>query len=105
MKGILIGLALGSGAGILDIIPMILQKMNKFAVLSAFAQWVVLGLIITHIQFGVNGPLKGAVVATASAIPSIILIWEKEPKSGIPIILFSAVLGALVGFLGDKLLK
>jgi uncharacterized membrane protein YhhN len=105
MKSILIGLLLGVGAGILDVAPMILRKMNKFAVVSAFLQWVVLGFIITHIQFGVSGFLKGSIVAVACAIPIIAIVWEKEPKSSIPILLFSLVLGGLVGFAGDLMLK
>ena len=105
MKTLIVGLLLGVAAGILDTVPMILQKMNKYAIVSAFVQWVILGFIITHIQFGVSGFLKGAIVAVLCALPIIVLVWEKEPTSSIPILIFSAVLGALVGFAGDLLLK
>ena len=50
MDKILIALLIGVVAGLIDVIPMIIQKMEKSANLSAFSHWVVLGLIIGTCQ-------------------------------------------------------
>ncbi len=42
MHGLFIALFIGIVAGLIDVIPMILQKMDKLANLSAFTHWVVL---------------------------------------------------------------
>jgi hypothetical protein len=49
MNNILIALFIGIVAGIIDVIPMLIKKIDKFASLSAFAHWVVLGLIIPFV--------------------------------------------------------
>ena len=46
MKKPLIGITLGAIAGILDVIPMILQKLTWDANISAFVLWVISGYLI-----------------------------------------------------------
>ncbi len=60
MNEILIALLIGIVAGIIDIIPMIIQKMNKYANLSAFFHWVVLSLIIPFVAWDISHWLRGA---------------------------------------------
>jgi hypothetical protein len=102
MNKILIALIIGISAGIIDVVPMLLQKLNKFACISAFVQWVVLGLIIPYVSWDMQPWLKGLAIAELTALPIMVLVFEKEPKSIIPIVLFSAVLGALVGIAGAR---
>jgi len=104
MQTILFSLSLGAIAGIIDIIPMIIQKLDKYAILSAFVQWVILGLFITYIKIpGVDGWLKGLLVAVLMCFPIVILVMKDDPKSVGIIILTSAILGSVVGFFSTKL--
>jgi len=83
---------------------MIIQKLDKYATISAFIQWVVLGFIITHIKIpGVDGWLKGMIVAILMSLPIIVLVLKTDQKS-VPIILvMSAILGAITGFMSTKI--
>lgn len=102
MDKILLSIVLGTLAGVIDIIPMFMQKLDRYSIASAFIQWVVLGFVITHIEFGVGGWLKGLIVAVLLSIPVIVLVAKADPKSAVPIIVMSAILGSAVSFIGDK---
>jgi hypothetical protein len=100
MNEILIALIIGIIAGIIDVIPMILQKMNKYANLSAFFHWVVLGLIIPFVDWDISPWLKGLIIAELSAIPILFMVAADDKKAILPISLMSAVLGVAVGLAG-----
>lgn len=105
MKKPLASLVLGIGAGIIDVIPMFIQKLDAYSICSAFAQWILLGFIINYTAFGIKGWLKGLVIAFSLSIPILILIAKTELVSIIPIAIMSILLGALVGMLSAKLVK
>lgn len=102
MKKLLISLILGTAAGILDVIPMLIQKLDWYANTSAFFQWIILGIVINYIDISLEGWLKGLIIAEALSIPVMILVAKTEPFSVVPIIIMSALLGSLVGSLGKK---
>ncbi len=104
MSNILIALAIGIVAGTVDVIPMLIQKLDKYACISAFVQWIFLGLIIPFVSWDIQPWLKGLIIAELAALPIMIMLFAKQPKSLIPIGIFSAILGALVGFLGSMLI-
>lgn len=105
MNKILIALIIGVIAGTIDVVPMIIQKLDKYACASAFAQWVFLGLIIPFVSWEMQPWLKGLIIAELAAIPVMIIVSAKEPASLIPISIFSAVLGMLVGIAGNKFIS
>ncbi len=105
MKKIVIALIIGIAAGIVDVVPMIAQQLNGYACASAFVHWVVLGLIIPFIGWNLKGWLKGILVSLLALLPVMILVSEKEPFSLIPMTAFSLVLGAAVGWAGEKWVK
>jgi phosphate starvation-inducible membrane PsiE len=105
MKNILIALLIGISAAIIDVVPMMIQRIDKYACISAFIQWMVLGLIIPYINWDMQPWLKGLIIAELTALPIMVLVFAKEPKSVIPIIIFSAILGSAVGFAGAKFIK
>ena len=105
MNNLLISIVLGAAAGIIDIIPMILQKLDGYAIASAFVQWLILGLVINYLNIGSAGWLRGMLIAVILALPIIILVMKTEPKSVFPILIMSAILGSAVGYAGDKLLR
>ncbi len=100
MDNILIALAIGIVAGIIDVIPMIIQKMEKAANLSAFTHWVVLGLIIPFVSWDIAPWLKGLIVAEISAIPVLFMVASEDKKAIIPVTVMSAILGIGVGIAG-----
>lgn len=102
MNKLVLTVIIGIAAGIVDITPMVVQKMDKYSIISAFIHWVITAIVITHIQVGIEGWLKGLIVATIMALPIIILVMKTEPKSVLPILVMSVLLGSLVGYVGDK---
>ncbi len=99
MNTILISVAVGIVAGLIDIAPMIAQKMNKSAVLSAFLQYFFVSIIILHIDLpGVIWWLKGGLVSLALALPIMIIVADRKAA---PIMAGMAIfLGTLIGFAG-----
>ncbi|NNF97854.1 MAG: hypothetical protein HKM93_00605 [Desulfobacteraceae bacterium] len=97
MPKLLISLCIGVIAGVIDVVPMIAQKLDKYSSWSAFVHWIVLAVIISYIQLPMPPWLKGLVVAEISAVPIIILVMKDDMKSIFPILIMSAVLGIAVG--------
>ena len=100
MNDIFIALLIGIIAGTIDIIPMIIQKLDKNASLSAFVHWVVLGLIIPYINWDIQPWFKGIIVALLTAIPIMIIVYQQDKNALIPMTLFSIILGAGIGLAG-----
>ena len=103
MKKIITGIILGMIAGILDVIPMIIQKLTWDANISAFMMWVIVGFFISTISIKINPIIKGIVIAFLVLLPSAILIGWKEAESLIPISIMTFILGGLLGFSYHKL--
>ncbi len=102
MTKLFISLGIGALAGILDIIPMVLQKLDRFSNLSAFVHWLVLGVIISYIQLPLSPWLKGLVIAELSSLPIVILVMKNDIKSVVPILVMSAILGIAVGVASNR---
>lgn len=102
MNPLLIAISIGVIAGTIDVIPMVLQKKDKFSCLSAFIHWVVLGLIIPYVHWDVVPWVKGSLIGALTAGPVMLLVFPLERKALIPILLFSLFLGAAVGVAGAR---
>lgn len=97
MRSLIIGLCVGALAGILDIAPMLLKRLAPRSIASAFVQWLVLGLVIAHVQSPLPRWASGLAVGLLCSIPIAILVSESEPASVPVVLLTSSVLGALCG--------
>lgn len=104
MKKVKIGIILGVIAGIIDVIPMIFQKLTWDANISAFSMWIVIGFLIAIVDLNINSIIKGILIAFLVLLPTAILIGWKEPTSLIPISIMTTILGGLLGFTIDKML-
>jgi len=104
-RKILLGTGLGIVAGIIDITPMFIQKLPMDSIISAFAMWVALGFIINTSALKINGVLKGLLLSFLVIIPTATLIASSEPVSLVPIGIMTVILGALLGFASDKIVK
>ncbi len=104
MSSFFIALLIGIVAGIIDVIPMLIQKMNKYANLSAFFHWVFLGLIIPFVAWPIAAWLKGLLIAELAAIPILFMVAPADKKAILPITIMSAILGIAVSVTGKLLI-
>ncbi|HOY32491.1 MAG TPA: hypothetical protein PKW80_11480 [Bacteroidales bacterium] len=104
-KRILTGLIFGVLAGIIDVVPMIIQKLPWDADLSAFTMWVVCGLLIAVTYIKIHPVLKGMLLGYALLIPCAVLIAFEEPLTLIPVIIITGILGSALGYTIEKVGK
>ena len=102
MKKLWISLSIGFAAGIIDVSPMVAQKLNIYACLSAFVFWLVMGIVISYAVMPLKGWLKGLVIAEISSLPIVIIVFASEPASVLIILTMSAILGSLIGHFTAK---
>jgi hypothetical protein len=97
MRTLIVGLCVGIVAGILDIAPMLARKMPPRPILSAFLQWLALGLVIAHLRSPLPSWANGIAAGFLLSLPVAVLIAETEPGSVPIVVATSIVLGALCG--------
>jgi hypothetical protein len=102
MKKYQIGILFGVLAGLIDITPMLLARMNWDANLSAFCLWVVVGFFVGATELKINPVLKGLLIAFLALLPSAVLIAGIQPASLVPVTIMTLILGSAVGFLVGK---
>lgn len=104
MNIILLSVLISIVVGAIDALPMILKKLPKRAIVSAFLQYLFVSVIIINIDLpNLVWWIEGGLIALMMAIPIIIIIAETDKKS-VPIILANAVvLGTLIALAGHFL--
>ena len=93
-----VGIIFGIIAGIIDVIPMIFQKLTWDANLGAFSLWVIAGFMISTSNLKINSVLKGILISFLLLVPSAILIGWYQPANLIPIFIMTLILGSLLGY-------
>ena len=101
-NNIIIGLILGAIAGIIDVIPMVLQGLTWDANLSAFFLWLVSGFMLATSNLRLHPVLKGIIIPFICLLPSIFIIGWNSPLSLIPIFVMTLILGAFLGFVFSR---
>lgn len=105
MITILLTALIGIIAGVIDILPMIKMKLDKYAIFSAFIFYFIMPFIIFNTElFGMVWWLKGGVITLALAIPVIIIVSREDKKSIPPMVVMSIVLGTLMGIAGHLII-
>ena len=104
MDTLLLSVIIGIVAGIVDIIPMILQKLEKRATISAFLQYFFVSIIIVNIDLPhIAWWLQGGLISFSLALP-VVCIVSTHDKKAVPIILaMAAIMGTLIGIAGHFL--
>ena len=104
MNILLLSAFIGIAAGIIDIIPMIIQKLEKRAVISAFLQYFFVSIIIVNIDLPyITWWLQGGLISFSLALP-IVLIFSEKDRESIPVVLtMSVIMGTLIGIAGHFL--
>ena len=103
MRKLLSAIAIGVFAGVIDVIPMLVQRIDSASCLSAFVHWLVLGVLISYVRAPLPNWAKGAAIGFFSALSIVILVAQSDPTSILPILMTSLVLGGVVGVLSGKL--
>lgn len=102
MNNFLIAVIIGLIAGLIDIIPMIIRKLNKRDTISAFVHYFALGLIIPFVNWPIAPWITGVIIALLTAVPVMIIVYPRDKKAIMPMIIFSLILGAGIGIAGTK---
>jgi hypothetical protein len=102
LNNIKTGIILGIMAGIIDIIPMVFQKLTWDANLSAFSMWIIAGFMVSTSNLKINSVLKGILISFLLLTPSAIIIGYSQPISLMPIFLMTIILGGLLGYFVNK---
>lgn len=102
MNKLLSAITIGIFAGVVDVIPMLVQKIDTTSCLSAFVHWLVLGVLISYVRAPLPNWAKGGAIGFFSALSIVILVAQSDPTSVLPILMTSLVLGGLVGVLSGK---
>ena len=104
MDKLLLSVIIGIVAGIIDIIPMIVQKLPKHSTVSAFIYYFFIAIVIVNIDLPyIAWWLEGGLISFALMIPTLILIGHTDKKA-IPIITAnSIIIGTLIGIAGHFL--
>jgi len=105
MDTLLLSAIIGVVAGIIDIVPMIIQKLDKRASISAFLQYFFVSIIIVNIDLPhVVWWLQGGLISMAFALPVVVIV-SMQDKKAVPIIFtMAAILGTLIGIAGHYLI-
>jgi len=104
MDTLLLSAIIGVVAGTIDVIPMLIQKLDKRANISAFLQYFFVSIIIVNINIPhIVWWLQGGLISVAFALPVVVLVSAQDKKA-VPIILtMAAILGTLIGVAGHFL--
>jgi hypothetical protein len=104
MRNILLTIIIGVIAGIIDILPMIRMKLDKYAISSAFVFYFIMPFIIFNLNILENlWWLRGGLITFLLSIPIIILISKVDKKSIIPVTSMAIILGTCIGIVGHFL--
>ncbi|NOZ70198.1 MAG: hypothetical protein GXP46_13375 [Deferribacteres bacterium] len=98
MKKIQTGILFGIIAGIIDVVPMILQGLSWDANVSAFVMWIVVSFFISTTELKLKGCVKGILFSFLVLAPCAIIIGAKEPVSLVPIAIMTLILGGAMGY-------
>jgi len=100
MRKIIAGILSGAIVGVIDVVPMVIQKLPCSAGISAFSMWVVTGFLVVTSSLKLPYVLKSMLI-------SILILAVCTPLIGretvlVPILPITIVLGALLGWMIGK---
>ncbi len=102
-RKIVIGLICGLVAGVIDLIPMLIQKLPWDANLGALSMWIVAGYFISTSNLRIPSIVNGILVSLLCLLPSSFIIVWNGPFAFVPILAITIILGGLLGFAIDRL--
>jgi len=105
MREFFLTLLIGIAAGILDVLPMIKMKLDKYSIASAFVFYLILPFVIFNLNlYGIVWWMKGGMIGVGLALPVIILVAREDKKSMVPMVVMSIILGTVISTAGYYLI-
>ena len=98
-----LGISLGVIVGVINVLPMILQKISWDASISIFLTWIIVGFFISTTNLKIQGILKGIIISILIFIPSTVFVIESNLTGTIWILVMTLIFGSLLGYLTDRL--
>jgi hypothetical protein len=102
MRKAVFGIGMGTIAGLIDLIPMLVQKLPANAYLSGFTMWVVIGFFISLIDMKINHIIEGIIIALLVFLPNSFIMGWNKPGSLLPAIILTIILGGITGYFVNK---
>jgi len=95
---ILLTAVVGLVAGVIDILPMIKMKIDKYAISSAFVFYFTMPFIVYYSTFLESlWWLRGGLIVFVLALPIIIAVAKQDKKGILPMSIMAIVLGTAIG--------
>ena len=99
MKIQIILLGIGLLAGLIDVLPMIKKKLDKFDCSSAFIFHFIMPTILYYLNVNISKILIGGLLYVVCALPMVIIVAKRDKKS-VPIIMTSSlIIGTVCGII------
>lgn len=101
MNILLLSVIIGLVIAVIDVIPMIIQKLPARTNVAAFIHYFFVSVVIVNIDLPfIPWWLEGGIIGLALMIPTLIQVSQTDKKS-LPVITINAiVLGTLAGVAG-----
>lgn len=97
MNSLLLSLCIGIVAGIVDIIPMLKQRLPRYSIAAAFLFFLFISVIIAHCDIPcLPWWSEGGLIALAMMIPVLVHVAATDKKPVPIIIVNTLVLGTLI---------
>ena len=99
MNKLFLSLVTGSIAGIIDIVPMLMKKLSKKSIISAFLHYFLLAFVIIFIDLPkIPWWLSGGLIALLLSLPIMIIVSDNDKKALPVMVIMALFLGSLIGF-------
>ncbi len=105
MNNLIISILIGLVAALADIVPMLIKKLDKLFILSAFTMWLIIGIVNTFFRIVDNSILNGLIITSLFFIPLSFLIFRQDNSAFFQICITTVILGILIGFSSGTLIK
>lgn len=104
MNSLLFSVIIGVIIGVVDVIPMMIQKLPRYSIIASFFHFFFVSIVILNINIPhIVWWLEGGIIGLSLMIPMLIHVGHLDKKP-LPIItLNSILLGTIVSLLGHYL--
>lgn len=103
MKKYISGILSGIIAGLINCLFLFFASDLEVTIfISTFINWVVIGLLISSVNFKIDGILKGIVVALLLSLSSLIYTFSSNIFGGIWTIITTIMVGAFMGYIIER---
>ena len=98
MQTLIAAVLTGILAGAIDTVPMVVRKMPRYSIVSAFCHYLIVSLVVFYIDVPqLCWVFKGGVVALLLAVPMAIQVGGTDRKAVGAMLAAAVVLGTLIG--------